>query len=161
MKMSNRVRLLVVHNGHLLCVQARDDKNRPFYFLPGGGLEYGESFEACAVRELGEECAIAPDRISEVRLQAITEHQWGDPQAPYHEIQLICRATVAGLHSSTPVASVEDHISFHWLKFDELAKVDLRPSFITPYLHTWLSVPANDAANNASVYHVNRMGELT
>ena len=45
-----------------LCVHSRKSKlGLGDYALPGGHLEYGESFEACATRELLEETGIEAD----------------------------------------------------------------------------------------------------
>jgi 8-oxo-dGTP pyrophosphatase MutT (NUDIX family) len=43
---------------------------RPFWVLPGGTLEYGETLEACARRELMEELGL---RIEVVRLLSVSE----------------------------------------------------------------------------------------
>jgi ADP-ribose pyrophosphatase YjhB (NUDIX family) len=69
------VSVVVVNEGKILLVRHRKG-TRHYWVLPGGRLEYGETFNECAVRELKEETgldieverflfiseAIAPDR---------------------------------------------------------------------------------------------------
>jgi 8-oxo-dGTP diphosphatase len=72
---TTRVSVVVIDDGKILLVRHRKG-NRQYWVLPGGRLEYGETFHECAVRELKEETglevqiqdflflseAIAPDR---------------------------------------------------------------------------------------------------
>jgi len=72
---TTRISVVVIEDGKILLVKHRKG-NRQYWVLPGGRLEYGETFIDCAVRELKEETglvieaekfiflseAIAPDR---------------------------------------------------------------------------------------------------
>ncbi len=72
---TTRVSVIVLRDEQILLVRHRKG-NRQYWVLPGGRLEYGETFFECAVRELKEETgldveverflflseAIAPDR---------------------------------------------------------------------------------------------------
>jgi ADP-ribose pyrophosphatase YjhB (NUDIX family) len=72
---TTRISVVVVENDKILLVRHRKG-NRQYWVLPGGRLEYGETFIECGVRELKEETgldiqierflflseAIAPDR---------------------------------------------------------------------------------------------------
>lgn len=72
---TTRVSVIVIADNTILLVKHRKG-SRQYWVLPGGRLEYGETFQECAVRELKEETgldiqptgflflseAIAPDR---------------------------------------------------------------------------------------------------
>lgn len=72
---TTRVSVIVISDGKILLVKHRKG-SKQYWVLPGGRLEYGETFQECAVREIKEETgldvavdkmvfvseAIAPDR---------------------------------------------------------------------------------------------------
>ena len=76
---TTRVAVLVIENDKILLVKHRKS-NRQYWVLPGGRLEFGETFIDCGVRELKEETgldiaiedflflseAIAPDRTRHI-----------------------------------------------------------------------------------------------
>jgi ADP-ribose pyrophosphatase YjhB (NUDIX family) len=53
-----RVGGVYVKGGKILLVR-HEKQGRTYWLLPGGGVEFGESFEAALERELREECGIA------------------------------------------------------------------------------------------------------
>lgn len=62
---TTRISVIIVdENKKILLVRHRKG-NRSYWVLPGGRLEYGETFNECAIRELKEETGldIQPDRI--------------------------------------------------------------------------------------------------
>ncbi len=76
---TTRVSVIVIQDERILLVKHRKG-NRQYWVLPGGRLEYGETFFECAVREIKEETgldveverfvflseAIAPDRLHHI-----------------------------------------------------------------------------------------------
>ena len=52
------VRVLIINSSNEILLGRRSDHKDKFYAAPGGHLEYGESFEECASRELYEELNI-------------------------------------------------------------------------------------------------------
>ncbi len=52
------VRVLIINNKDEILLGRRIDHKDRFFAAPGGHLEYGESFEECAARELYEEINI-------------------------------------------------------------------------------------------------------
>lgn len=87
---TTRVSVIVVDGDQILLVKHRKG-SRQYWVLPGGRLEYGETFEECAVREMKEETgldvkvdefvflseAIAPDRSRHIVNIYLTAHVVG------------------------------------------------------------------------------------
>ncbi len=53
----NRVAVILVQDGKILLVQ-HEKYGKNYWLLPGGGVEYGETLEEAARRELMEECSL-------------------------------------------------------------------------------------------------------
>lgn len=55
--------VMVFKEGKVLLAQRKGSHGAGEYAFPGGHLEYGESFEQCAIRETREECGIDIDDV--------------------------------------------------------------------------------------------------
>ncbi|MGE0206744.1 MAG: NUDIX hydrolase [Candidatus Babeliales bacterium] len=62
--------VIIEHNGKIL-VGKRINSHAPFWSIPGGKLELGETFEQCAVREIKEETNLI---IHDPKVIAITNN---------------------------------------------------------------------------------------
>ena len=63
------VSILVKHGDRILLVKRQNVHGAGTWAPPGGHLEFGESFEDCAVREVGEETGV---EINDVKFRVIT-----------------------------------------------------------------------------------------
>ena len=63
-----------------------------FYRPPGGGIEFGETSEEAARRELREEFALDAD---DLRLLGVLENIFDEQGVPYHEICFIYEGWIA------------------------------------------------------------------
>lgn len=63
--------VIVLNDDGQILVLRRIGSHAPYYSIPGGSLELGETFEQGAVRELQEECAIT---IVKPEVMAITNN---------------------------------------------------------------------------------------
>ena len=101
--------LLALRDGKLAVVQTKRG-----YFLPGGGLEDGESDADCILREMLEETG----RAAEVGafLCSAEHYTTHDTKGPFHPIQRYYTGTV-GDRIAPPQ---EPDISFHWLPLEEI-----------------------------------------
>lgn len=92
---TTRVSVVVISSERKILLVKHRKGNRQYWVLPGGRLEYGETFQECAVRELKEETgldvrvdkmifvseAIAPDRSRHIVNVYLTAHIIGGVMA--------------------------------------------------------------------------------
>jgi ADP-ribose pyrophosphatase YjhB (NUDIX family) len=119
-----RAGVVVVHNSRVLLVR---QNNNPFWVLPGGTLELGESLPTCAVRELEEELALS---ITLQKLLGVGEFiPPPDPvKGQRHVVDTVWLATAD--NDVLTVTTDENLNDACWVTFDELATLDLKPEWI-------------------------------
>ncbi|KAL3631304.1 Nudix (Nucleoside diphosphate linked moiety X)-type motif 1 [Castilleja foliolosa] len=76
----------------VLLGRRRSSVGRDTYALPGGHLEFGESFEECATREVKEETGLDIDRIEFV---TVTNNVYSKVDKPVHIVAIFMRAFLA------------------------------------------------------------------
>lgn len=106
---------ILMFENEILCVQRAENKlkyiSKKFEF-PGGKIESGETKEEALTRELQEELNINA-KINELYLTVI--HQYPDFELTMHSY--ICTVKIKEI-------TLNEHISFQWLKKDELLNLD-------------------------------------
>lgn len=101
-----RVGVVVPKDDSLLLVRHRKG-DRQYWMLPGGGVDYGESFEQCAVREVLEETGIA---IEVERMLALSEAI--DPKGSRHILNIYLLGRICGGEPRMPAEDVIDAVEF-------------------------------------------------
>jgi len=135
--MTNRVRaLLITPNGGLLTIQRIRPGQDPYWVLPGGGVEKGESPEAALARELREEFAATADVHS---LLCILDHG-GDCQYFYLARARSWSASAADRSGPefTDPARGEYHLQLVPLTPEALERIDLKPDALAQFLLSYL-----------------------
>jgi ADP-ribose pyrophosphatase YjhB (NUDIX family) len=92
-ELSIRVRGVIVDDGRVLMDRTHHTDRPVFYWLPGGGLEPGETSEQCLRRELMEEAAL---EIEVGRLVYLSENVFVESGDYRHEVILYRLAAVRG-----------------------------------------------------------------
>lgn len=114
------LRCLIIQNNKLvLCKHVK--KN--FYFLPGGGLEEGETINQGIKRELKEELGIDSSKIIIDQNIDVIEHIFKDNGVNHHEINLIKNVYI----NTDIIKSCEDHIEFTAVKINDLPNYNILP----------------------------------
>ena len=110
-------------NKFLLTVRAEVDKGANNFYgywqIPGGGLEFGESTETCAVREAREELGID---IEVVKLLPKIEY---DVRGSWHGLLITYMCTM-----KNPTAEIvlnEESSDYGWFTIDEAKSLKLMP----------------------------------
>lgn len=101
-----------------------------FYFLPGGGLEEGETINQCIIRELQEETNIKENEVLINKNVETIEHIFEDKGVVYHEINLIKNVYV----TTDVIKSRENHLEFEEVEIKELNTYKLLPEKIKSYI---------------------------
>jgi 8-oxo-dGTP diphosphatase len=123
-----RVGAVVERDGALLLVRHQKPHRDPYWVLPGGRLEPGETIPECAEREISEETGLSA-RYSGVLY--VSEFL----REGRHTVDLTVRMTPAGdgeaeLGSDHEVApgSEPTLMELRWVEVDELREIELLPA---------------------------------
>lgn len=106
------VGILILKDGKVLLGKRKGSHGAGEYAFPGGHLEYMESYTACALREIAEECGIEVENIRFQYLANIKHY------APRHYVHI---GLVADWKSGEPqVLESEKLESWDWYDLDAL-----------------------------------------
>lgn len=104
--------ILIFRDNKILLGKRRGSHGDGEYAFPGGHLEYMESFEDCAKREIAEECGVEVKNIRFHLLANLTKY------APKHYVHI---GMIADWKSKEPEVLEPDKCeSWAWYNIDEL-----------------------------------------
>lgn len=125
-----RVGAIVERGGAVLLVRHQKPDRAPYWVLPGGRLEPGETIPECAVRELAEETGLTA-RFSEVLY--VSEFMREDR----HTVDVTVRATAApegearlGSDPEVEEGSEPTLKELRWVEIPDLQDIELLPAWI-------------------------------
>jgi ADP-ribose pyrophosphatase YjhB (NUDIX family) len=130
--------------------------NVPFFYLPGGHIEFQESASQAVIREVKEEMGRT---VKSTRFLGSMEHSWhfpGDEVCCHtHEINLIFDVDIPTIKPSTILKPREEHVAFKWIPLKELNDIDLRPELLKHLIPQWIfynmACPIRDFLNHAEI----------
>ena len=106
------VGVMILKGGKVLFGKRKGSHGEGEYAFPGGHLEYLESFEECAEREVSEECGIKIENIRFQFLANVTKY------APKHYVHV---GLLADWNSGMPVVLEPDRSEqWNWYDIDKL-----------------------------------------
>lgn len=130
-------RAVVVDAGHILLCQTLD-LPIPFYFLPGGHVEHGESVEETVLREIVEETG-ATGRIK--RFLGCLEYSFEPGHSSIchnHEYNFVFEVESEDLKVGIPIPQLEKHIGLVWVPLESLSEIDFRAEPLRELVPLWL-----------------------
>lgn len=124
------VRAIILKQNRILFCKRKD---RSYFFLPGGHVEFGEKAEKALIREIKEELGIV---LKQPTYIGIIENIYfdKDEDKKHHEINLIFSVQI----KKSSVKTNEDHIDFFWIKVKDLKNKQIEPVALKTCLIKWL-----------------------
>ncbi|WP_227997778.1 NUDIX hydrolase [Nocardia australiensis] len=129
---------VAVYRDHKLLVVRRvpDDYHGGMYELPGGGVESGETFAECVVRELFEETGL--------RVRRITDFLGGFDYATRSKARVRKYGFVAEAEPGEVALAPGEHDAFAWISADGLDELPMAPD-MREAVRDWASTRQPDA----------------
>lgn len=130
-KFNYRVCAVIISEGRIL---AMHDERSPYFYLPGGRVEMGETVEHAVIREVQEELCITPKIIRPLWMNQAFFTEDVD-KLNYHELCIYFLMDI----SETDILSRGNKFSlqegkyiheFEWLEFERLEKEYFYPLFL-------------------------------
>lgn len=130
-KFNYRVCAMIISEGKILAMK---DERSPYYYLPGGRVEIGETAENAVVREVQEELGITPEILRPLWLNQAFFTEDVD-NIHYHElcIYFLMDTTNTDLLSRGKIFTTKEGLrthTFEWLEFDRLKDEYFYPLFL-------------------------------
>ena len=128
------VAVIVVRDGRVLLGKRRNSHGAGTWQFPGGHLEYGESIEACARRELFEETGLS---IVNLRMGPFTNDVFEDEKKHYVTLFVVADQTTGDARVKEP----DKCESWGWYRWSEMPQPHFLP--IANLLRQGFSIPAD------------------
>jgi len=118
------VRVIIKYkNSILLC----KNKNKDYYYLPGGHVEFGETLEEALTREILEETDL---KIKKPKLLFILENFFEQNNKFHHEINFVFEAKATKKNFKIK----EGYLVFDWFSKKDIKKLNILPEKIKNFL---------------------------
>jgi len=129
-KFEIRVRGIIEKNNNFLVCKHKD-KNKDYYFLPGGHVEFGETGEKAIIRELKEELVISIKNVSLIGgMEDIFTKENGEK---HHDINLFYNIYFNNVKDK----SKEDEIDFVFLNQKDFLSKKVYPLALPKAIIQW------------------------
>lgn len=122
------VRVVIQQNGKILVCR---NKEKNYYFFPGGHIKFGESAKEALERELKEELYISIKTISFI---GAIENVFKEEGKRHHELNLVFNVETAKVEDR----SKEDHIDFVFFDTKRFTKEIIFPFKLRDNIIKWL-----------------------
>lgn len=113
----------------LLCL----NKEAGSYFLPGGHVEFGDTFEKTIYKETAEELGWTREDIKSFKFKGYLEnfYSYKNGTEPHAELNMIFDVEI---NVATQAVSQESHIGFEWVNISDVPNLKILPTTIVPFI---------------------------
>nr|XP_043613363.1 nudix hydrolase 1-like [Erigeron canadensis] len=118
------VAVILVKGDTVLLGRRRSSIGHNTYALPGGHLEFGESFEKCAAREVKEETGLD---IKDIQYVTVTNDVFSEAAKPLHLVAVYMRATLANPDQIPQTVEPDKCYGWDWYDGKNLPRPLFRP----------------------------------
>lgn len=130
-KFNYRACAIIVHEGKIL---AMHDERSPFYYLPGGRVQLGETAEQAVIREIQEELNVTAKSVRPLWLNQAFFQEDVD-SLDYHEICVyflidISQTDLLAKGDRFVLQEEQHQHTFEWLKYEQLQHEYFYPLFL-------------------------------
>lgn len=106
---------VLVHNGQVALVRSSNPKHQPpLWWLPGGGIDFGESPEETVAREFLEETGLQVGHATLLHVSSDTRQR--DNHDQVHTVRIIYRVQLLGGELRHEVHGTTDHAAWYDVK---------------------------------------------
>jgi 8-oxo-dGTP diphosphatase len=122
-----RAALAVIHEGNILLVPHYNTHVAPLqWYIPGGGLEYGETLREAAMREFGEETGMQAQAGPLLDITEIIR-----PEKPWHSITITFLGHLTG--GTLRAEMLDDFAQYgdktpRWFSWSDLQSLNCHPA---------------------------------
>jgi ADP-ribose pyrophosphatase YjhB (NUDIX family) len=130
MKVRVSTKAIIVHEGKLLALQ-HQNKEGPYFTLPGGGQEHGESLDLCVIRECMEEVGadVTVGKVAFVRDYIAKNHEFASQDTNHHhQMEVVFHCSLKAPYVLKPALVMDkSQTGVAWLPMEQLEKVSFWP----------------------------------
>jgi len=135
----NKIELIArgvcVKSGKILLCK---NKNKTYFYLPGGHIEHRERAEDALLREIREELGL---EASILRFLGCAEFCYKQKIRRVAEVNLVFEIAIPRARTSRKPGAKEKHLTFFWQPLASLASSDLQPEVLRTLLPQWRQYP--------------------
>ncbi len=138
-----RAAVVLFYAGKLLLMQ---QNQKPFWVLPGGTLEEGESIADCAIRELKEEVSLDIELVGLLSLSEFSD-------AKRHVVDVSFLARLVGGETTWQAPFPENIDRIEWLDYEAFGKASLKPDALHTLIFThWEALSVGEMPQGLGMY---------
>jgi len=128
----NSAKAIIIKNGHLLAIKHMDDDG-PWFTLPGGGQDHGETLAQALERECQEEIdsGVHVGKLRYIREYIGKNHEFRDKDGDAHQVEFLFECHLKDGHFPEMGMNPDpSQVGIVWLPLAEIESVRIYPQIL-------------------------------